>query len=210
MKKILIFSIFAICASTFIACSSCKNEKKNVNNDTIQTTMVVENIISTDREDMFSNVSKDYRWFETCIHLNKYLDEENDGSIDEIVNTFQVVIDYGKSMDVKVYRYKHLYNGEVVTDSISDFVLGDEPLEKQKITVTFKRAFDNLMATNLPKPHSRYCVLRKEAGWLECNPQYIFGNTQAQVYVDAVTGEVRDYNPAFPKDKQLNYAFSWQ
>lgn len=30
-----------------------------------------------------------------------------------------------------------------------------------------------------------------------------------KVYVDAVTGEVRDYNPAFPKDKQLNYAFSW-
>lgn len=210
MKKFFIFSIFAICASTFIACSSCKNEKKNVNNDTVQTTMVVENIISTDREDMFNNVSKDYRWFETCIHLNNYLDEENDGSIDEIVNTFQVVIDYGKSADVKVYRYKHLFNEEVVKDSISDFVLGDEPLEKQKITVTFKRAFDNLMATNLPKPHSRYCVLRKEAGWLECNPQYIFGNTQAQVYVDAVTGEVRDYNPAFPKDKQLNYAFSWR
>ena len=208
MKKFFIISFFVFCASIFIGCSSCKNEKKDGNNDTVST-MIAENLISTDREDMFNNVSQDYRWFETCIKMKNYLDEENDGTIEELINTFQVVIDYGKSADVYVYKYTHLCNGELIKDSTFDFVVGDEPLEHQKITVTFKQAFDNLMATNLPKPHSHYCVLRKEAGWLECNPQYIFGNSDVQVYVDAVTGEVRDYNPAFPKDKQLNYAFSW-
>ena len=62
---------------------------------------------------------------------------------------------------------------------------------------------------NIPKPHSKNVVLRKEIGSLDANPQYIFGNSQAQVYVDAVTGEVRGYNPAFPENAQLNYAFSW-
>ena len=171
--------------------------------------MVLENLISTDREDMFNNVSNDYRWFEAYIKMNNYLDEENDGSLSEVLNVFQVVIDYGKSADVKVYKYNHFSDGSLVKDSIIDFVVGDRPLENEKITVTFKQAFDKVMETNLPKPHSRYCVLRKEVGALDCNPQYIFGNTQAQLYVDAVTGEVRDYNPAFPKDAQLNYAFSW-
>jgi hypothetical protein len=40
-------------------------------------------------------------------------------------------------------------------------------------------------------------VLRKEVAPLDCNPQYIFGNKRAQLYVDAVTGEVKDYNPAY-------------
>ncbi len=208
MKKIFILGFLAVCASAFISCSSCKDKKEEVDNDTVSS-MVLENLISTDREDMFNNVSNDYRWFEAYIKMNNYLDEENDGSLSEVLNVFQVVIDYGKSADVKVYKYNHFSDGSLVKDSIIDFVVGDRPLENEKITVTFKQAFDKVMETNLPKPHSRYCVLRKEVGALDCNPQYIFGNTQAQLYVDAVTGEVRDYNPAFPKDAQLNYAFSW-
>lgn len=209
MKKLFYFVVLAVCASMFMSCSSCKDEKKTNENDTIKSELVVENLTSSDREDMFNNASKDYRWFETCILLKNFLDDENDGTIDNVTNTFQVVIDYGKSADVFVHRYNHSSNGETTKTVMSDFVVGDEPLENQKIVVTFKQAFDKLMATNLPKPHSRYCVLRKEAGWLEANPQYIFGNTQKQLYVDAVTGEVRDYNPAFPKDNQLNYSFTW-
>jgi hypothetical protein len=59
------------------------------------------------------------------------------------------------------------------------------------------------MAANAPKPHSRQVVLRKEVGPNSINPQYIFGNFQAQLYVDAVTGDVKTKNPAFPDNMTL-------
>lgn len=57
------------------------------------------------------------------------------------------------------------------------------------------------MASNFPKPHSRNCVLRREIGPIpDVNPQYIFGNTKSQLYVDAVTGSVTNHTPAFQPD----------
>ena len=63
------------------------------------------------------------------------------------------------------------------------------------------QAYEKMMNANCPKPHSRHCVLRREVGPIaDINPQYIFGNDQMQVYVDAMTGEVRTNNPVFPED----------
>lgn len=70
-------------------------------------------------------------------------------------------------------------------------------MNDELIKLTYKDAFDRVMATNCPKPHSQHVVLRKELGPKVANPQYIFGNSSAQLYVDAVTGEVRDTNPVF-------------
>ena len=58
-------------------------------------------------------------------------------------------------------------------------------------------ALERINQVNAPKPHSRYCVLRKEIAPNDINPQYIFGNSRAQLYVDAVTGTVCTENPAF-------------
>jgi hypothetical protein len=76
----------------------------------------------------------------------------------------------------------------------------DSPLDKEPVKVTFAEALEKLNQVNFPKPHSRYCVLRKEVGPKDANVQYIFGNSHAQLYVDAVTGEVTDHNPVFGGD----------
>ena len=76
-------------------------------------------------------------------------------------------------------------------------------MNNEAIKVSFKEAYNKIMATNYPKPHSRHVVLRKEIGPQDANPQYIFGNSQAQIYVDAVTGDVTDKNPAFPADLKM-------
>ena len=160
MKKIFIFSIFAICASTFIACSSCKNEKKNVNNDTIPTTMVVENIISTDREDMFNNVSQDYRWFETCVLLPEFLDSENVTSTPAmVVNVFQSVVERGNGFDTWVWKFQHFPDGTVITDSINGFWIEDCELNEEVFKLTYTEAFDRMMQANFPKPHSKNAIL---------------------------------------------------
>lgn len=206
MKK-LIYIFIGIIA--LIGVSSCKCQSEKQAEPTFeQSELIVENIVSADKEKMFLNYGSDYRWFETGVVLKNWL-EENDTTIEMVVNVFQVVerLD-STSFDTFVYKYQHTLDGDT-EDSVHGFWIEDYPLNEEVIVVTFKEAYEKVMAVNLPKPHTRQVVLRKQVGPIDANPQWIFGNLQSQIYVDAVTGEVRDYNPAFPKDKQLNYAFTW-
>lgn len=205
MKKIL-FSLF-ISMMFMIGMNSCTgcNKTQEVNNvDTVEVVtepavLNVENLISMDRQAMYNKVGGDYRWYETCMKLNDFLDEENDGSLAEVVNVFQAVIDRGQGYDTKVYKFQHFADGTYAEDSVIGFWIEDFPMNEEAIQVTYDEAYDNLMAVNIPKPHSRYVTLRKQVGPVEANPQYIFGNLRETVFVDAVTGEVFDYNPAFGK-----------
>ena len=210
MKKVLFTLMAAIAIISGVSSCKCTSDKQETAEPVAeQAELVVENLISMDRQSMYTNHGEGYRWYETGVVLKDFLDEENDGSIEMVVNVFQVVENLDStSFDTFVYKYQHTLEGNA-EDSVHGFWVEDYPLNEEEITVTFRQAYERLMETNLPKPHSRHVVLRKEVGPVDANPQYIFGNSQAQVYVDAVTGEVRNYNPAFPKNAQLNYAFSW-
>lgn len=197
MKK-FIFAVFALL--TICACETKKNTVSELN---------VETAISLDREDMYKNYGDDYRWFETTVVLKNHLDSEDVSmEIESVTNLFQYVIESGQSADVLVITYTHDKNGTNV-QKVHDFVLDDEVLNDKQIVLRFEDAYSTFMQSNTIRPHSRYVVLRKEVGMIEANTQYIFGNSECQVYVDAVTGKVSTLNPAFPENSQLNYAFSW-
>lgn len=199
MKKLFLFAL--VCAM-FMGITSCnslksKNEDKAVGD--VDTTLVVENLISTDREAMTLNFNKDYRWYETCIVNQEYFDGEKADKpiVTGVSNIFQYLVNATeKSADVQVVMYTHVKDS-TVTEIKSGFWVGDEPMNDKQIKLTYVEAYNKMMATNMPKPHSRQCVLRKELGPKDCNPQYIFGNVRAQIYVDAVTGNVTDKNPAY-------------
>lgn len=201
MKKIFIFGFIALCMSAMFSCSSCKNDNNVEPEDTTQVvSLVAENCISTDREDMFLNYGEDYRWYETSITLDNYLDDECASSVFyNLTDVFQFVSDKGNSSDCRVVFYT--YTSDSYEKNVVDGIyVGDFPLNDAEINLTFEEAYERVMEANLPKPHSRKVVLRKEVGPKPCNPQYIFGNTKAQIYVDATTGDVTDKNPAFPEE----------
>lgn len=203
MKKfsLLLMSMLFVMTFVFMSCSGCKSNKEANNGaaDSVAT-LTVENLISADRQQMFMQYAQDYRWFETCIRLQNYLDEENDGTISELVNIFQVFYPDETGGDVYVYKFQHTADGALVVDSIHGFWIEDYQLNEEAIKITFKEAFDKLMQANCPKPHSKNCILRKEIGPKDCNPQYIFGNLTETVYVDAVDGTVRTENPAWDEN----------
>lgn len=195
MKKILFVLTSVILMLGMSACK-CENTVSEESLEAVNE-LVVENAISMDREAMYLNHNEDYRWFETGVVLKDWLDEENDGTIEMVVNVFQVVERYDStSFDTFVYKFQHTLDG-TVEDSVHGFWVEDFPLNEEEIVVTFNEAFEKLQEVNLPKPHTRQVVLRKQVGPKPANPQWIFGNLRSQIYVDAVTGEVRDYNPAF-------------
>ena len=195
MKKFLVFLMGVMLMIGVSACT-CSRQKKDV--DPAVAELVVENVVSLDRQAMNLAHGGDYRWFETGVQLKNWLDEENDGSIDMVVNVFQVVEEYDStSFDTFVYKYQHFSDGTVNEEGIHGFWVEDYPLNEEAIAVTFKEAFEKVQESNLPKPHTRQVVLRKQVGPKEANPQWIFGNLREQIYVDAVTGAVSDKNPAF-------------
>ena len=202
MKKVFFTCIMFYLAFVLASCNGCKNKNVEPKQDdmNVSAELVVENLVSMDRQDMFANYSQNYRWFETCILLEKFLDEEDcDGTVAGVSNIFQAVEEKGTGADVFVVMFSHTPDTSSVEVAHS-FWVEDEPMNDEVIKLTFKDAFDRVMQTNSPKPHSRHVVLRKELGPIDANPQYIFGNQQAQLYVDAVTGEVRDTNPVYPAE----------
>ena len=185
---------------TLTGCQSCKSDNKQEINaaDTSEIAeLVVENTISTDRQYMYNNYGNDYRWYETCILLKDFMDEECDGTIEGISNIFQYITEFDStSFDVHVVLSAYA-NGKHAYEVKEGFWVGDSPMNDDAIKVTYKQAFDRMMQSNFPKPHSKHCVLRREVGPVDAPPQYIFGNPKAQLYVDATTGDVTDKNPAF-------------
>lgn len=199
MKK---FLVLALCA--LVAFSAC-DRKKNVTpvepeNDTTEVVAAlnVEHAIATDRETMFAQYSEWYKWYETCVTYKNYLDEENDGEIEAIRNVFQVIEKTDEDcFDTYVVQIYHTADGKTETEVTHSFWLEDMPLNREEINVTFDEAFEKMNESNLTKPHSRNCVLRKQVAPKRSNAQYIFGNMSMQIYVDAQTGETTDDNPAF-------------
>lgn len=192
MKKVFIL-LMAI--SLMFSFNSCDWFNKNKDNEKKE--IIVENVVKADRDYMTENYGNTYVWYETQIFLNDYLDEECDGSFSEIVDVFQVIttIDSAK-FDTKVIKMYHVADSSYI-EEIEGFWVEDMNMNDEIISVTYKQAFQLINEVNFPKPHSKNCVLRKEVGPIETNPQYIFGNIESQLYVDALTGDVTDESPSF-------------
>ena len=158
---------------------------------------------------MFNKYGKEeFRFYETDILLKNFLDEENDGNIAELVNIYQVSTELDStSFDTYVYKVQHFSNGTVLKDSVNGFWIENYPITLDEIKVPYDSAYNLMLRVNLPKPHSRHVTLRKPMGPLDCNTQWIFGNIHQQIWIDAVTGEAKSSNPAFPND--FEYAFNW-
>lgn len=199
MKKYLMFmcvALLSVMTLTLSGCKGCKSEKKKEVPVLMQGKFVVENIISTDKQFMYVNYGGDYRWYETCVLLKDYLDEDCNGDIAGVSNVFQVVTMDEGGGDSHVILMAHTPTADTI-DVKHGFWIEDFPMNDDAIKITYKQAFDAIMRVNYPKPHSRQCTLRKPIGPKDCNPQWVFGNIREQLWVDAVTGEVATSNPAF-------------
>lgn len=201
MKKLFNFLMSLIIMIAMVACTCTPKQETPVDEPTTEvvegTMATVENLISLDRQSMFAKYAEDYKWFETGIQLVNWLDEENDGSYELVVNVFQAAAarDEG-SYDTFVVKFQHV-GEDVYEEAVQGFWVEDLPLNEDDIKLTYQDAYEKVMAVNLPKPHTRQVVLRKPLGPKACNPQWVFGNIHTQIWVDAVTGEVRESNPAF-------------
>lgn len=193
----------------FSSCTGCKGEAQEKVIDTTEVSVKdstvalnVEHAIAMDRQAMYLKFKDDYRWYETDILLPEFLDAE-DVTSDPVmvVNILQGIVERGEGFDTWVFKFQHFNDGTVLTDSVQGFWIENQPLNDEVIKLKYTEAFDRIMQTNSPKPHSKHVTLRNPIGPIAINTQWIFGNIHEQLWVDAVTGDVKNSNPAFPEEK---------
>jgi hypothetical protein len=211
MKKFKLFIMVALFSLMlgFSSCNGCSNATEpQPQTDSVEVAadstvaLNVENAISLDRQTMYMKAGGDYRWFETEILLPEFMDAENATNDPVmIVNIFQKVIERGNGYDTYVYKFQHFADGTVLTDSVAGFWIENWPLEDKAIVLKYTEAWDKMQQVNLPTPHSKHVTLRNPIGPVAINTQWIFGNVKEQIWVDAVTGECKNSNPAFPEEK---------
>ena len=197
----------------FTACNGCGGSSQGNATDSVKvdTAVVlndsvaainVEHAIATDRQAMYLKFKDDYRWYETDILLPEFLNAENVTSDPVmVVNIFQSVVERGNGFDTWVWKFQHLNNGTVLKDSVQGFWIENYALNDEVIKLNYTEAWDRMMQANYPKPHSKHVTLRNPIGPVSVNTQWIFGNIHEQIWVDAVTGDTKNSNPAFPKEK---------
>lgn len=187
MKK-LVSILVLLTLLLFSSCSSC-NKNEPVANEPVQ--IIPEKFIASNMEEMFINYEKDFVWYTTTVVLKDSLNEAEHFDIESINSIFQIG---GDTPEVVIFNYE---NEVFTTTTLKGRWMECFPLNYSDIELTFKEAYDKLMESNYPKPHSRNITLRKAVGPNVCNPQYIFGNNTYQLFVDALTGEVTDVDPVF-------------
>lgn len=192
IKSILVFVLGAVIA---LACTNCHRVKKSPVLD-------VESTIKTDLESVYAQYGEEHcKWYETTVTLKNFLDGDEKMEIVSVESVFQATIPADStSYNTYVIMTYHDASGSESSKVSHDFWIEDFPLVGPFLS--FQTAYDKLMMANCPKPHSRKCVLRKEVGPNNVNPQYIFGNSEFRVYVDAITGDVNTENPVYPKEAQ--------
>lgn len=206
MKKLFVVLASLILLIGISSCNSCtsnaaQEEAAALNQPVVE--LVVENLVAMDKQDMYLNYANEdndiYRYFETCITVDNYFDGDEEINVQSVSNVFQAITDVDTvtgSADVHVILFAHTKDTSAV-EVKHGFWIEDVPMNDEAIVITFKQALERMYEANLPKPHSKQVVLRKELGPIDCNPQYIFGNSRMQVYVDATTGAVSAINPVF-------------
>ena len=190
MKKVIYF-LTALAVVAGLASCKCTKEQEPV-------VLNPETTISADREAMAA-VDSTYKWFETRVEYNNFFDADTTFAVAKAESLFQVAVEDSLGIKTYVYDFVHELGVEDAEPEVLEaFVLDDMPLNTVEVVLTFNEALERLFEANLPKPHSTKAVLRRELGpKAGVNAQYIFGNTEEQVFVDAVTGDVTDKNPVF-------------
>ena len=195
MKKFFMFLMATVLLLGATSCTSCNKENAKADS-------VVESVINSDLQYMADNYG-DFVMYESSIVLKDWLDTATcTGEVENVTNIFQIGFEGGISDTAKVVTIYHC--GDIVMlKEIPGYWCEDVVLKSEDVQITYKQAYDFVMATDCIKPHSKHCVLRKPLGPKVCNAQYIFGDAMGLLlFVDAITGEVSYDDPAFKAEEE--------
>ena len=210
MKKWICLSLMmAMVCLMATGCSSCQSENKKqevVYHDydgVVQDfTAGISHIQSLHRQTMYITLGvKEYAWRNSKIVFNDSITAEN---IDDLhvtdINDVFYYWDGQKGPQVQ-WVNSNVKKGVQIPWPINDVWIEDDDLSEAPIKLTPEQAMQRLKEVNCPIPPAKSMTLRLPLGPVACNPQYVVGDVYDVLFIDAVTGEVSNWNPAFNPKK---------
>ena len=219
-KFILNFLLAFICLLWFSSCTGCKDDTKNLSDSASvyhdydgvvkDFAVLTADIQSFHRQLMYGIVQQlqedgrtitpvdKYKWLYSKVILN---DTVAIGNIDALqvvcVNDAFSYFDNKFGLQVQYISDNVKYGTQVqwpITDALNDY----KDISNAKIMISAEEAILKLKEWNdtIPKGFD-FIILRLPTNNNNCNPQWIFGNGQESLFIDAVTGEIKDYDRLF-------------
>jgi len=204
---VLLMAVLALVCS----CSSCKGETAKIDDPVVvyhdydgvvqDFTADVGHIQALHRQTMgLLTGGKEYQWRNSRVLLNDTVTAEN---IDNLhVVAVNDVFFYWDSQKGPMTQYinSHVKYGVQIPYPINDVWIEDADMSEQPIKISAEQALMRLKGWNgiLPKD-CNFLTLRLPVGPKDCNVQWVFGDVSDMLFIDAVTSEIRDYNPAFSR-----------
>lgn len=205
-KNLFICFVLAIASVMATGCSSCESgNKKQETKEVVyhdydgvvqDFSAGVEQIQALHRQTMYSLNGGEYDWRNSKVSLNDTITFENidDLHIIEITDVFQLFV----PEPVVQFVSSDVKKGTILPWPIHDIWIEDGSLNDKQVKVTAEEALLRLKEWNGILPKARSLSLRYPVGPKECNAQWVIGDVFNPLFVDAVTGEIRDWCPAFP------------
>ena len=215
---VLLLAVMALVCS----CSSCKGETAKIDDPVPSVyhdydgvvqdfTAGVSHIQALHRQKMYNIIQflkeqgheialNNYQWRNSLVILNDTVTAENIDDL-HIVSIRDVFYYWSNKFGPQVqYITDHVVYGTQIPYPISDVWIEDRDMSSAPIKLSAEQALTRLKEYNgiLPKDCD-FIILRLPVGSKDCNPQWVFGDVYDVLFIDAVTGEIRDYNPAFSR-----------
>ena len=160
------------------------------------------NIIKSLKDEGHEIALDNYQWRNSLVILNDTVTMEN---IDDLhVVSIRDVFYYWDNEKGPQTQFitDHVKFGTQIPYPINDVWIEDDDLSKATIKISAEQALLRLKEVNCPIPPAISMSLRLPVGPVACNPQWVVGDVYNVVFIDAVTGEVSNWNPAFnPNNK---------
>lgn len=154
------------------------------------------------RQTMFSLIGgKKYQWRNSRVILNDTLSADNFDDLHVVaVNDVFFYWDDHKGPMVQ-YINSHVKYGVQIPFPINDVWIEDADMSDKGIKLSAEDALNKLKEWNGVLPQGCNSItLRYPVGSKDCNAQWVIGDVYDVLFIDAVTGEIRDWNPAFPRE----------
>ncbi|MBR1378016.1 MAG: hypothetical protein IJ557_02680 [Bacteroidaceae bacterium] len=213
MKKNLFYGLMLAiaCMTTMSSCNSCSKSEKVYNPETEQVmslyhdydgvaqdfTAGVSHIQALHRQTMYSPLGvQEYEWRNSKVIYSDSITLESIDNLQVVAvnDAFYYWNDEGPWVQ---YVNSHVLNGVQIPWPINTVWIEDDDLSEVQIKLSAEDALQRLKEVNCPIPPTMSITLRLPVGPYDCNAQWVIGDIYDVLFIDAVTGEVRNWCPAF-------------
>ncbi len=206
MKKLIFCLTLMIIGLTATGCGSCQSENNKQGSGVMAQadydgvaqdfTSGVANIVALHKQTMFSMIKGEYEWRNLQVLFNETINAEtlDDLHVIDITDVFY----YWKDGPWIQFITSNVDKGMLISARIPDVWVEDCNMNDAEIRLWPEDVLNLLKEWNGIIPQSNGMILRMPLGPRDCNAQWVIGGISDVIFIDAVTGDITNWCPAFP------------